>query len=99
MLLGESPGVHLEGDTGASPLLEAALSRGAGGATTVNTGISLGVSGDRMTGLPVKVGTDGPGEVGSPLGSVPRMEARKHSPNKLREGPVTNVQTEEIGLP
>ena len=99
MLLGESPGVHLEGNTGPSPLLEAALSRGAGGASTMYTSISLGVGGDRMTGLPVKVGTDGPGEVGGPLGSVPRMEARKHGPNKLREGPVTHVQTEEIGLP
>ena len=87
------------GGTGPSPLLEAALSRGAGGASTMHTSIPLGVGGDRMTGLPVKIGTDGPREIGSPLGSVALMEARKHGPDKLREGPIANVQTEEVGLP
>ena len=99
MLSDETPLVHLEGDTGPAPLLEAALSRGAGGTTTESASIPLGWGGDRMSGLPVEVRTDGPGLIGGPLGPMSFMETREHGPDKLREGPVPDIQSEKIGLP
>ena len=52
-----------------------------------------------MSGLPVEVRTDGPGLVGGPLGPMSVMEARENGPDKLREGPVPDIQSEKIGLP
>ena len=99
ILSDESPLMHLEGDTGSAPLLEPTLASGTGGTTTEGASIPQGVGSDLMSGLPMKVRTDGPGLVGGPLGPMTVMEPREHRTNKLWEGPVPDVQPEKIGLP
>ena len=99
MLTGESSFVHLEGDTGPAPLLEASLSRGAGGTTTESASIPLGVGGDRTSGLPAEVRTDGSGLIGGSLGPMSSMETRKNGPDKLGKGPIPEIQSEKVGLP
>ena len=52
-----------------------------------------------MHGLPTKVGTDTTGHVSGALGAGPNVETRGYTTMEFREGAVSHVHTDEMGLP
>ena len=82
-----------------APLLEASLTTSASDASTPDTGIAVVAMCDIMLGLPAKICTQATGQGWGAMGTGPRMKAGGDDSTEFREGPISHVQTDKMGLP